>query len=153
MALIPIALAALGCGSTSTYHVVTGTVGRPSRNDPRVFLAGATLPSNYDEVAIVQAIGRGNQADIDHVFEGLRAEAASLGCDAVIGARSDHGDTQASGTGVAVRWIAGPPPQTVTRGASAPPPWTSEPAAVIAPWAIAQPPPASPPPAPPTTAP
>ncbi len=136
-ALIALALAALGCGSTSTFHVITGTVGRPARNDPRVFLAGATLPSNYDEVAIVQAIGRGNQADLEHVIEGLRAEAASLGCDAVIGARSDHGDTQTSGTGVAVRWTAGPPPTASTSGSNTPSPWTPEPATVVAPWAAA----------------
>lgn len=137
-----LALVASGCGSTSTYHFVTGVVGRPTRNDPRVFLAGATLPSNYAEVAIVQAIGRGNHADLGHVVEGLRAEAATLGCDAVIATRSDRGETQMSGTGVAVRWTEGPAPApTLPRGAASTP-WSPQGVNVVAPWAASAPAPA-----------
>jgi hypothetical protein len=136
-ALVALALGGLGCGSTSTYHIVTGAPGRPSRNDPRLFLVGATLPSNYAEVAIVQAVGHGSHADLDHALEGLRAEAATLGCDAVISTRSDRGETQVSATGVAVRWTDGPAPTPAMP--RTPSPWTSAPAAIVAPWATPAP--------------
>ncbi len=131
---LALALAAAGCGSTSTYRVVTGAAARPSRAEPRLFLDGASLPSNYAEIAVVQAVGRGNHADVGHVYDGLRAEAAALGADAVISARFDQGTTQASGTGVAVRWIAGPPPAATAHAPRPPSPWTQG-ATVVAPWA------------------
>ncbi len=132
-------IAAAGCGSTSTYHFITGPVGRPARGEPRVFLAGASLPSNYTEVAVVQAIGRGNHADLGHVVEGLRAEAATLGCDAVIATRSDRGETQMSGTGVAVRWTEGPAPTPAPPRGTTTTPWSPQGATVVAPWAAPAP--------------
>lgn len=133
-------LGCAGCGSTATFHVITGTPGRPTRVDPRVYLEGAALPSDYAEVAIVQAVGRGTHADLEHVVEGVRAEAAALGCDAVIATHADSGQTQSSATGVAVRWTAGPPPTpTPTRAVGAAVPWTPPGATVVAPWATPQP--------------
>jgi len=67
---------------------------------------GSPLPQNFEEVGIVQAIGRGTEADMPHVIEGLRQQAASLGCDTVIRVKVDQGSTVASGTGVAIRSLA-----------------------------------------------
>ncbi len=140
-ALVALALVACAaCGSTSTYHVLTGAPGRPTRVDPRVYLEGASLPSDYAEVAIVQAVGRGTHADLEHVVEGVRAEAAALGCDAVIATHAGSGQTQSSATGVAVRWTAGPPPTpSPARAAGAAGPWSPQGATVVAPWATPQP--------------
>jgi len=71
-----------------------------------VFLEGAPLPSHYDEVAMVQA--HGNGANVSTLLPALQAEAAALGCNAVILVRVDQGSSHASATGVAVRTRAAP---------------------------------------------
>jgi uncharacterized protein YbjQ (UPF0145 family) len=52
---------------------------------------------------VVQAIGKGPHADLAHVIDGLKAEAARLGCTAVINVKVDQGASTASGTGVCMR--------------------------------------------------
>lgn len=123
---LALALGALaGCGTTMTAHAITGEAAPAHARPVAVFLVGQAPPSNYAEVAVVQAVGRGDHADASHALDGLRAEAAALGCDAVLAARVDSGATAVSATGVAVRWVAGDPP-----------------AAARAPWTPAAPPPA-----------
>jgi hypothetical protein len=56
-----------------------------------------------------------------HVIEGLRQQAASLGCDTVIRVKVDQGAAMASGTGVAIRTLAArPAPAQSSPGASNP---------------------------------
>lgn len=115
--------AALGCGTTSTHRVVIGPVAPAQRGGVLVLTEGAALPDTYAEVAIVQAIGRGTHADAEHVLEGLRAEAATLGCDAVVRVHIDQGTNLTSATGVAIRRGVGPVrPQAVAPTSTTPPP-------------------------------
>ena len=98
-------LAALlsACGSTTTHHVLTGVQGPPHGGDVLIVLQGQTPPPGGQEVGVVQAIGRGTHADLAHVVDGLKQEAARLGCTAVINVKVDQGASTASGTGVCMR--------------------------------------------------
>lgn len=132
---LTLATAALGCGTTSTHRVVIGPVAPAQRGGVLVLSEGAALPDTYAEVAIVQAIGRGTHADAEHVLEGLRAEAATLGCDAVVRVHIDQGTNQTSATGVAIRRGVGPVrPQAV----SPVPPTSPSSDTLTAPWARPQ---------------
>lgn len=144
MRLLALALAAVlcSCGTTMTAHALTGPASPAHRRAVPVFLVGQAPPSNYEEVAVVQAIGRGDHADDGHALEGLREEAAGLGCDGVVAAHVDVGQTQVAAVGVAVRWVAGPPPSAARAPWSQPPasPTTAPPSAgVRSPWAATGP--------------
>lgn len=107
-ALLLVLLAA--CGETKTHHVVTGPPGPPYYGGVTVVLEGQPLPPTFVEVAIVQAVGRGDHADLEHVIQGLRWEAGRLGCDVVIHVRIDQGGATASANGIAGRTWGSPPP-------------------------------------------
>ena len=94
---------AAGCGSTEVHRVMLGTPGAPSPAEVKVVMEGSPLPAHYAEVAILQAIGSGTHANLEHVVEALRLEAAALGCNAIVKVRVDQGTSQASGTGVAIQ--------------------------------------------------
>jgi hypothetical protein len=144
---VVLALLVAACGTTNRYRVLTGVPG-PAGNQAEVAFVpeGRGLPASFTEVAIVQAVGHGTHADLTHVLEGLRVEAASLGCNAVVRMRIDRGATMAYGSGVAVRAVlplnlvapvvppaAAPPSDTSTATPpatpatpwSAPPPWNT----------------------------
>lgn len=135
-----LALALAGCGTTMTAHAIIGQGGPAHARPVAVFLAGQRPPSNYAEVALVQANGRGDHNDPAHALDGLRQEAASLGCDAVVAARVDVGTNQTAAVGVAVRWAPGDPPDAAPARA----PWApaapgappAAPSATQAPWSV-----------------
>ena len=93
----------LGCGTTQTYHVMTGYPGPPHGGDVAVFLLGQPGPPGLVEVGIVQAVGTGMEADLAHVVAGLKSEAAKLGCVAIVNMKIDQGSSTASGTGTCLR--------------------------------------------------
>lgn len=130
------------CSQVRTHHVVTGTPGPPTAGPVTTVMQGSPVPFAYREIAIVQAVGTGGDADLEHVVRGLQKDAAALGADAVINVRIDQGSGQASGTGIAVRRVAGPPP--------APPPPPRAPA--VAPAPAAKPPAPAPAPTAPASA-
>jgi hypothetical protein len=84
-----------------THRVLTGSPGRPYTGLVAIHMDGEPLPPEYKEVALVQAEGAGQ--DLSTLLPLLRAQAAALGCDAVILARVDQGAGYASATGVAVQ--------------------------------------------------
>jgi hypothetical protein len=84
-----------GCGSTTTHHVLTGAPFAPY--EVQVILEGSPAPPNIQEVAIVQAVGKGMNADLEHIVEGLKREAQALGCDVVVRVHVDQGSSTASG--------------------------------------------------------
>jgi hypothetical protein len=92
----------LNLGHTTTSHVLTGQVGAPYTGEITVKLEGEPLPQNFQEVAIVQSVGTGSHANLEHVVQGLKEEAAKLGCNAVLRVKIDQGSSNASATGVAV---------------------------------------------------
>lgn len=97
---VAIAASTAACGSLTLHRVMTGNAQQPI--DPyavRVLLADAAVPPSFQEVAIVEAIGRGTDADLEHVVAGLRQEAAALGCTYVVHVRIDQGSGTATGTG------------------------------------------------------
>ena len=117
----------VGCGTTRASHVMLGQPGPPHERNVRIAMEGQEVPAHYVEVALIQAVGRGWHADLEHVIEGLRREAARLGCDGVIRVQVDQGSSVASATGVAIRVQEGPPPAPVV------PPPTPAPATSLAP--------------------
>ncbi len=111
-----VALASIAaCGHTNTHRVVTGQTGAPHRGDVALYMAGTSAPP-FDEVAIVQAVGNGAHADLEHVVAGLKEEAARLGCNALANVKIDQGTNAASGTAICARLRAQAP------GGHAPPP-------------------------------
>jgi hypothetical protein len=66
-------------------------------------MEGSPVAGEYDEVAIVSAVGTGEFGALPSVLNGLTSEAAKLGCNAVIHVRYDRGAQSATATGIAVR--------------------------------------------------
>ena len=99
-------LALAGCSRVITSRVLTGPPGPPYGGPGAVIMETAPPPANFVEVAILQAIGYGWNANLARVVESLQTQAAGLGCDAVIRVHIDQGSSQASGTGVCVRTAA-----------------------------------------------
>ena len=91
----------MGCGGVRTHRVLTGEAGAPHTGPVAIHMEGAPLPPAYEEVALVQAEGGG--ANLGTLLPALRAQAAALGCDAVVLVRVDQGSGHASATGMAVR--------------------------------------------------
>ena len=102
--LISILLLAVlsGCVTLKAEHVITGTPRAPFAGEVKVVMENAPLTGEYEEVAILNSAGVGQDSTLPSVIKALQAEAASLGCNAVIRVRFDQGLTQASATGVAV---------------------------------------------------
>ena len=144
-ALLLIASLTLGCGTTMVQRHLLGPPGPPHARAVRTILEGDPVPP-AQPVALVHAIGRGLNADLPHVIEGLRDEARRLGCDAVVQVRIARGAATTTAVGFAVRWVsqqegglraapmstapwAPPPPLAAPTPApltaDAPPPWSS----------------------------
>lgn len=99
------------CATTETHHVITGRPAAAHKHDVAVYMSGSPAPA-HEEVAILQAVGKGGHADLKHVVAGLREEAATLGCNAIVNVKVDQGANQASGTALCVLIPPrnGPPP-------------------------------------------
>jgi hypothetical protein len=103
------------------------------RRDIEVFVVGAPPKRPYYDIAILQAIGSGNDADVEHLTHAIANRAARLGCDAIVRLHVELGATRAHGSAVCVRWAQvtvapvtpSPPPAPTT---SAPPTSTPAPA-------------------------
>jgi hypothetical protein len=141
-ALLLLASLSLGCGTTSVQRHLLGPPGVAHSRPVRTILEGDPVPP-AQPVALVQAIGRGLNADLPHLIEGLRQEAQRLGCDAIVQLRIARGTSTATAVGFAVRWVSRPigvPRATPSLDAPwAPPP--PLPSAPDAPAAAGSPPP------------
>jgi hypothetical protein len=84
-------------------------------------MLGSPTPE-FEEVAILQAVGKAGHADLEHVVKGLRTEAAKLGCTAVVNVKVDQGDGTASGTGICARIPPSQPLAPPPRPGPPPPP-------------------------------
>jgi hypothetical protein len=101
-----LALAALllgACGTTTTHAVITGSPRAPSGGGVQIVMGDEQPPQGMTEVGIVQAIGRGTHADLEHVVGGLQEKARELGCTVVAKVKIDQGASTASGTGICLR--------------------------------------------------
>ncbi|MBX3190298.1 MAG: hypothetical protein KF819_25085 [Labilithrix sp.] len=115
-ALGAIALATLaGCGHTETHAAMLRAPQAPSTQPVELYVIDQAAPARpFYDIAIVQAIGFGNDANPEDIAKALSAKAASLGCDAVIRVSFDVGYSRAHGSGVCVKYLgpgaAGPAP-------------------------------------------
>src|SRR5204863_1903224 len=90
----------IACGTTTTHSVLTGTPGAPRSGEIRIVMGDEAPPAGLTEVGIVQAIGHGTNADLEHVMAGLKEQALSLGCTVIAKVKIDQGASEASGSGV-----------------------------------------------------
>jgi hypothetical protein len=91
------------CGVTESHHVLTGSVGAPRTGDVQILMGDEAPPPGLTEVALLQTIGRGTDADLEHVIGGLKERARELGCVVVAKVKIEQGSSTASGTGVCLR--------------------------------------------------
>ena len=93
----------VACGTTTTHAVLTGVPGAPRGGEVQVIMGDAPPPADLKEVGIVQAVGHGTEADLEHVMMGLKEKALSLGCTVIAKVKIDQGASTASGTGLCMR--------------------------------------------------
>lgn len=121
-------LLAAGCGHTETHEALLRAPEARTGKMVELYMADQPPPVRpFYEIAIVQAIGFGNEAHPEDVASALTSKAAKLGCDAVLRTFIDQGYSRAHAAGVCVKWLgpgpAGPPPVLPPGpGANPPPP-------------------------------
>lgn len=146
--MVALATFVAGCGYTEIHQVV---LRQPSKPTDRVELYFADkLPARpYYEIAILQVIGHGGDANLEDVTDALRDRAESLGCDAIVRTRVDQGYSMAHGFAVCAKWSSAhgsSPVGPATASPPAPPPPSSSPVEPSLPGMTPRSP--SPPPAP-----
>jgi hypothetical protein len=114
-----------GCGYTETHEVQLRAPAPPSGRPVEVYMMGQPPPRPFYEVALLQVIGHGADANLEDVVKALTARASTLGCDALVRIGIDQGYSLAHGFGVCVRWAAvapapAPAPAPVAPSVTAP---------------------------------
>jgi hypothetical protein len=158
-----LAAAVAGCGFTEMHEVVLRQPPGPAAHDVDVYMRGQALARPFFELALLQAVGHGSDANLEDLLKALVDRARALGCDALADTQVDQGISAAHAFAVCVRYADGmgaaappplaappPPPASPPPAPSAPAPASSSPAPVAPPPAPSAPPPApsTPPPAP-----
>ncbi len=116
-----------GCGHTETHEAMFRAPEPPTGHTVELYMADQPIPLRaYYEVALVQAVGYGNESHPEDIAQALSEKAGKLGCDAVVRTFLDQGYSRASAAGVCVKWIGeappGLPPAPTTLSTSAPRP-------------------------------
>lgn len=134
------ALSLLGCGHTETHSAMLRAPQPRTGRTVELYVADQPPPTRaFYDIAIVQAVGFGSDANPEDVARGLTDKAALLGCDAVVRVFIDVGYSRAHAAGVCVKYLVdGPPgPPAVlppSPGANpSPPPMTPAPSPRIEP--------------------
>lgn len=119
LALAPVLSA---CGHTET-HAAMLRAPQPRTGKPvELYVVDQALPSRpFYDVALVQAIGFGTEANPEDVARALSEKAALLGCDAVVRVFIDVGYSRAHAAGVCVKFLGDGPPGPRAVLPSAPP--------------------------------
>lgn len=125
VACLGLAVASVGCGHTETDAAMLRAP-QPRTERVELYVAGQATPVRpYYEIALVQAIGFGTDANAEDVAHALTQKAGSLGCDAVIRVYVDVGYSRANASGVCVKYLApgpaGPPAVLAPRPPANPP--------------------------------
>ncbi|MGH7285124.1 MAG: hypothetical protein ACRELY_26675 [Polyangiaceae bacterium] len=106
IAAIFVGFACAGCGSTEVHQILLREPTMQSRGQIEVYVVGGTPPRRpFYEVAYVQAIGHGSDADVEDVTRALANRGARLGCDAIVRVHVELGTTRAHASGVCVSWL------------------------------------------------
>ena len=111
-------VALAGCGYTETHEVVLRQPGPPTGHSVEVYMYGQAPPRPFYEVALLQVVGHGADANLEDVVKGLTTRAQAFGCDAIVRIQIDQGYSLTHGFGVCVRWA----PMAVPAPAPAPAP-------------------------------
>lgn len=100
----------VGCGHMETHAALLRPAEAPKTDPVEIYIADQASPQRpYYELALVQAIGFGADANAEDVVHALTDRAAAQGCDAVVRTYIDIGYSRAHAAGVCVRWLgAGP---------------------------------------------
>ena len=117
---------ASGCGYTESHEVVLRAPSASTGRVVEVYMIGQPPPRPFLEVALLQVIGHGSDANLEDIVKALTARASSLGCDAIVRIGVDQGYSIAHGFGVCVKWAGeapapAPAPAPVTPGADTAP--------------------------------
>jgi hypothetical protein len=100
-----------GCGHVEAHHALLRAPQAPNPGRVELYVADQPAPTRpFYEVAMVQAIGFGSDANPEDVTRTLTDKAAALGCDAVVRVYIDVGYTRAHAAGVCVKYL-GPAPE------------------------------------------
>ena len=138
LTFVVVGVALAGCGHTET-HAALLRAPQPARTgDVELYVVDQAMPTRrFYEIAMVQAIGFGADANPEDVTKALASKAAALGCDAVVRVSIDLGYTRAHASGVCVKYLgpavegdAAPRPVLPTSAGAnpAPPPMVPAPA-------------------------
>lgn len=109
-ALFAVALVALasmaGCGHTETHAAMLRAPQPRTGKAVELYIADQAAPARpFYDIAIVQAIGFGTDANPEDVTRALTEKAALLGCDAVVRVFIDVGYSRAHAAGVCVKFL------------------------------------------------
>jgi hypothetical protein len=113
-------IANAGCGYTEMHDVVLRGTGGPTGRPVELYMMSQQPPRPFYEVALVQVIGHGSDANLEDLMKAVVKRGGELGCDAVVRVQFDQGYSMAHAFGVCVKWAAPP--------ATAPPPAPPAPA-------------------------
>jgi len=99
-------LLCLGCGHTETHQAMLRPAEPPTGKPVELYMADQPTPARpFYEIAMVQAVGFGNQAHPEDVANALTEKASRLGCDAVLRTFIDQGYSRSHAAGVCVKWL------------------------------------------------
>ena len=121
LAVALVALGGMGCGHVELHELVMRAPEPPASRPAAIYFAGRMPDRPYYDVALLQAVGYGDDANMEDVARALALRGARLGCDAIVKVRVDQGWARAHAFGVCVRWSPTGP------AAPASPPTASEP--------------------------
>ncbi len=96
----------VGCGHTDVYEALIRPPSRGTGRPAEVYMAPAPPPRAYADVAMIQVIGFGADANLEDTVRAMTLRAEQLGCDAVVQVRVDTGATLSHGFGVCANWVA-----------------------------------------------
>lgn len=93
-----------GCGHTDFSEIVLRPPTAPRGAVP-VYVKGQTPEREYYDVALVQAVGTGNEGDPESVVAALAERGGQLGCDAVVRVDITQGIARTHAAGVCVKFV------------------------------------------------
>lgn len=100
--------ALVGCGHTDFSEVVLRPPG--ARRPPAAIYMKDKGPDRpYYDIALVQAVGSGTEADPEDVVAALSARGGQLGCDAIVRVDLSQGISRTHAAGVCVKFMGAKP--------------------------------------------
>ena len=119
--LLPIVLTA--CGFSEIHEVALRAPEPPSGHTVEIYMGTQAPPRPFYEVALLQVVGHGSEANLADLVKALTTRAALRGCDAVLRVQIDQGYGLAHAFAVCAKWIspaAPSPPKIPTAPGPAP---------------------------------